>query len=130
MSTFGHNKDGKRSKKIVVYGLFIDWLGCPVSIHAYSGNTSDPNTMADQVRTLKERFGLAQVTLVCDRDVLTQARIDALGATPGIGFLSALRSTSIRALFENRDIQMSRFGTQNLCEFASEEYPGERLVAC
>jgi len=130
LAAFGHNKDGKRGKKIVVYGLLTDRVGCPVSIHAYSGNTSDPNTMADQVRTLKERFGLAQVTLVGDRGVLTQARIDALGATPGIGFLSALRSTSIRALVENGDIQMSLFDTQNLCEIASEEYPGERLVAC
>lgn len=130
LAAFGHNKDGKRGKKIVVYGLLTDRLGCPVSIHAYPGNTSDPNTMADQVRTLKERFGLAQVTLVGDRGVLTQARIDALDTIPGIGFLSALRSTSIRALVENGDIQMSLFDTQNLCEIASEEYPGERLIAC
>jgi hypothetical protein len=130
LAAFGHNKDGKRGKKIVVYGLLTDRLGCPVSLHAYPGNTSDPNTMADQVRALKERFGLTQVTLVGDRGVLTQARIDALGATPGIGFLSALRSTSIRAWVENGDIQMSLFDTQNLCEIASEEYPGERLVAC
>lgn len=130
LAAFGHNKDGKRGKKIVVYGLLTDRLGCPVSIHAYSGNTSDPNTMADQVHTLKEQFGLAQVTLVGDRGVLTQARIDALGTTPSIGFLSALRSTSIRALVENGDIRMSLFDTQNLCEITSEEYPGERLVAC
>jgi hypothetical protein len=130
LAAFGHNKDGKRGKKIVVYGLLTDRLGCPVGIHAYRGNTSDPNTFTDQVHALKERFGLAQVTLVGDRGVLTQARIDALGATPGIGFLSALRSTSIRALVENGDIQMSLFDTQNLCEITSEEYPGERLVAC
>jgi hypothetical protein len=130
LAAFGHNKDGKRGKKIVVYGLLTDRLGCPVSIHAYPGNTSDPNTMADQVHTLKERFGLSQVTVVGDRGVLTQARIDALEATPGLGFLSALRSTSIRALVENGDIQMSLFDKQNLCEIASEEYPGERLVVC
>ena len=130
LAAFGHNKDGKRGKKIVVYGLLTDRLGCPVSIQAYTGNTSDPNTMADQVQALKERFGLAQVTLVGDRGVLTQARIDALGVTPGLGFLSALRSTSIRALVENGDIQMSLFDTQNLCEITSEDYPGERLIAC
>jgi transposase len=82
------------------------------------------------VYALKDRFGLTQVTLVGDRGVLTQARIDTLRAVPGIGFLSALRSTSIRALVENGDIQMSLFDTQNLCEIVSKEYPGERLVAC
>jgi Transposase DDE domain len=130
LAAFGHNKDGKRGKKIVVYGLLTSRLGCPVGINIYPGNTSDPNTFADQVHALKERFGLSQVTLVGDRGVLTQARIDTLRAVPGIGFLSALRSTSIRALVENGDIQMSLFDTQNLCEIVSKEYPGERLVAC
>lgn len=130
LAAFGHNKDGKRGKKIVVYGLLTNRLGCPVGINVYPGNTSDPNTFADQVHALKDRFGLAQVTLVGDRGVLTQARIDTLRAIPGVGFLSALRSTSIRALVENGDIQMSLFDTQNLCEIVSKEYPGERLVAC
>jgi transposase len=130
LAAFGHNKDGKRGKKIVVYGLLTDRLGCPVSINVYPGNTSDPNTFTDQVHALKDLYGLTQVTLVGDRGVLTQARIDTLRAVPGIGFLSALRSTSIRALVENGDIQMSLFDTQNLCEIVSKEYPGERLVAC
>lgn len=130
LAAYGHNKDGKRGKKIVVYGLLTDRVGCPVAIHPYTGNTSDPNTMADQVRALKERFDLSHMTLVGDRGVLTQARINALNATPGIGYLSALRSTSIRALVENKDIQMSLFDIQNLCEIASNEFPGERLVVC
>ncbi|MDQ3000169.1 MAG: transposase, partial [Fibrobacterota bacterium] len=79
---------------------------------------------------LQGRFGLTNVTLVCDRGLLTQARIDALHEFPGIGFLSALRSTSIRKLVEGGDIQMTLFDKQNLCEITSEEYPGERLVAC
>jgi hypothetical protein len=130
LAAFGHNKDGKKGKKIVVYGLLTDRVGCPVGISAYPGNTGDPNTLADQIHNLQERFGLKEVTLVCDRGLLTQARIDALHEFPGIGFLSALRSTSIRKLVEGGDIQISLFDKQNLCEITSAEYPGERLIAC
>ncbi len=130
LAFFGHNKDGKKGKKIVVYGLLTDRLGCPVGIDVHPGNTSDPNTLANQIHKLQERFGLTHVTMVCDRGLLTQARIDALHEFPGIGFLSALRSTSIRKLVESGDIQMTLFDKRNLCEIASQEYPGERLVAC
>lgn len=130
LAVFGHNKDGKRGKRIVVYGLLTNSRGCPVSLNAYPGNTSDPTTLFDQVSALRQSHGLRHVTLVCDRGLLTQARIDALGAHPGVGYLSALRSTSIRKLVEEGDLRMSLFDTRNLCEIVSSEYPGERLIAC
>lgn len=68
--------------------------------------------------------------MLTDRGLLTQARIDALQAFPGISHLSALRSTEIRGLVEGGDLQLSLFDTQNLCEIASPDFPGERLIAC
>lgn len=130
LAEFGHNRDGKRGKEIIVYGLLANAQGCPVGMQVYPGNTSDPNTLADQAHKLKDRFGLKEVTLVSDRGLLTQARIDALKAFPGISHLSALRSTEIRGLVEGGDLQMSLFDTQNLCEIAAPEFPGERLIAC
>lgn len=130
LSEFGHNKDGKRGKEIIVYGLLANSQGCPVGMEVYPGNTSDPKTLADQAHKLKDRFGLQEVTLVSDRGLLTQARIDALQEFPGIRHLSALRSTEIRGLVEGGDLQMSLFDTQNLCEIAAPEFPGERLIAC
>jgi hypothetical protein len=65
---YGHSRDGKRGRPIVVYGVMADAAGCPVAVQAYPGNTGDPVTVPDQVEKLRQRFGLKRVVLVGDRD--------------------------------------------------------------
>ena len=130
LARFGHNRDGKRGKQIIVYGVLTDTQGRPISVSVYPGNTGDPSTVADQVTALKARFGLERAVLVGDRGMLTQARIEALHEHPGIGWISALRSNQVRALVEQDALQLSLFDTQNLAEIHSPEFPGERLIAC
>jgi hypothetical protein len=65
---YGHSRDGKRGRPIIVYGVMADAAGCPVAVQAYPGNTGDPVTVPDQVETLRRRFGLKRVVLVGDRD--------------------------------------------------------------
>jgi hypothetical protein len=62
--------------------------------------------------------------------MLTNTRIEALRAHPGLGFISALRGPAIRALVESGAIQMSLFDERNLAEITALEYPGERLIVC
>jgi transposase len=126
----GHNRDGKKGKSIIVYGLLTDSEGRPVAVEVYPGNTGDPSTVGDQVDKLRNRFGISRVVLVGDRGMLTQAQIEKLKAYPQLGWISALRSESIRALIEEQDLEPSLFDTQNLAEITSDEFPGERLVAC
>jgi transposase len=130
LAQFGHNRDGKKGKPIIVYGVMTDAVGRPVAVEVYPGNTGDPTTVADQVDKLRARFGLSRVLLVGDRGMLTQSRIDTLRDYPGIGWVSALRSRSIRTLVEDKHLQMSLFDEQNLAEISSPDYPGERLIAC
>ena len=127
---YGHNRDQKKGKPIVVYGVMTDPVGRPVAVDVYPGNTGDPTTVPDQVEKLRQRFGLSRVVLVGDRGMLTQTQIKHLKAYPGVGWISALRSPAIRKLVESGALQMSLFDHQSLAEIASPEYPGERLVAC
>jgi len=127
---YGHNRDGKKGKPIVVYGVMTDAAGRPVAVDVYPGNTGDPSTVGDQVERLRERFGLSRVVLVGDRGLLTQTQIRYLRRYPGVGWISSLRSSEIRNLVEGGDLQMSLFDEQNLAETTSPEYPGERLIAC
>ena len=127
---FGYSRDRKRGKTQLVYAVLSASGGCPVAIQAYPGNTADPNTVADQVVKLQERFGLEQVVLVGDRGLLTQVQIEHLKRHRGLGWVSALKSLQIRALVEQHALQLSLFDEQNLAEIVSEDYPGERLVAC
>ena len=79
---------------------------------------------------LREHFGLQRVVLVGDRGLLTQVQIDHLKRHPGLGWVSALRAVQVRSLVEAEALQLSLFDEQHLAEFASPDYPGERLVAC
>jgi hypothetical protein len=127
---FGHNRDGKKAKTQLVYGVLTERGGRPVAVQVYPGNTGDPATVPDQIDRLKQRFGLDRVVLVGDRGMLTETRIECLRAHPGLGWVSALRAAAIRRLVEQEHLQLSLFDQQNLAEIASPDFPGERLVAC
>lgn len=130
LAQFGHNRDGKKGRTIIVYGVMTDRQGRPVAVDVYAGDTGDPSTVVDQVGKLRKQFGIEQVVLVGDRGLLTQTQIDRLRACPGIGWISALRSRQIRELADAGSLQFSLFDEQNLAEIRDPQYPGERLVVC
>jgi transposase len=130
LACYGHDRDGKKGLPIIVYGVMTDDQGRPVAVQVYPGNTGDPATVPDQANKLRQRFGLERVVLVGDRGMLTQTQIDALRDHPGLGWISALRSSAIRGLLEQGHLQLSLFDQQNLAEIRSPDFPGERLMAC
>lgn len=130
LALFGYSRDRKKGKPIIVYGVLTDPDGRPVAVDVYPGNTADPTTVPDQVEKLRERFQLQQVVLVGDRGMLTSTQIEALQDYPGLGWISSLRSKSIRKLVDTECLQLSLFDEKNLAEISSPEFPGERLIAC
>ena len=129
LAKFGHERD-KKGLPIIAYGVLASAVGCPVATQVYAGNTADPRTVAEQAAKLKERFGLEHAVLVGDRGCITSAQIKTLREYPGLGWIGALKSGAIKKLVEQKLIQPSLFDQQNLAEIASQDYPGERLVAC
>jgi hypothetical protein len=76
--------------------------------------------------------------MVGDRGMITSARIAALNqhedGTPRpdpYGWITALRAPAIKKLMaEGGPLQLSLFDQQDLAEITSDDYPGERLIAC
>jgi len=130
LAQYGHDRDGKKGRPIIVYGVLTDARGRPVAVEVYPGHTGDPTTVPDQVEKLARRFGISEVVLAGDRGMLTQTQIAHLKKYPGLGWISALRTESIRRLIEDGHLRRSRFDEVNLAEIRSPEFPGERLVAC
>ncbi|MEW5725718.1 MAG: IS1634 family transposase [Thermodesulfobacteriota bacterium] len=130
LARYGHSRDGKKGRPIIVYGVMTDQEGRPVSVRVYPGNTGDPTTVPEQAEKLREKYGLDRVVLVGDRGLLTQTQLDHLKKYPGLGWISALRFESVRRLVEEGPRQLSLFDRQNLAEISSPAFPGERLVAC
>ena len=105
----GYNRDGKKGKLQIVYGLLCAPDGCPVAIEVFEGDTADPRTLAAQIDKVKKRFALAHVVLVGDRGMITQARIDAEIAPAGLDWITALRAPAIRELADAGALHMSLF---------------------
>jgi len=126
----GYNRDGKKGKLQIVYGLLCAPDGCPVAVEVFAGNTGDPATLSAQVTKLKERFGLEHVVLVGDRGLITQARISQDLAPAGLDWITALRAPAIRGLVEGGALQLSLFDERDMAAITSPDYPGERLIVC
>jgi len=130
LAQYGHDRDGKKGRPIIVYGLMTDGEGRPVAVEAYPGNTGDPSTVPGQAEKLRERFGLNRLVLVGDRGMLTETQIEKLRTYTGLGWISALRSSAIRDLVAEGSLQMSLFDQRDLAEIHSPDFSDERLVAC
>jgi hypothetical protein len=126
----GHNRDGKRNKLQVNYGLLTDRKGRAVAVSVFEGNTGDPTTLLPQVEKLRESFDIRRIALVGDRGMISQKQIDALRKTPGIDWITALRPEALRKLLEGGHLQLGLFDERNLFELRHPDFPGERLVAC
>jgi transposase len=130
LAKLGYSRDGKRGTLQVNYGLLTDDRGCPVAISVHPGNTSDSSTFMPQVTRLREEFGIKHMVMVGDRGMISQKAIDEMSQDADVAWITALRSSSIRTLVQQRHLQLGLFDERNLLEISSPDFPGERLVAC
>jgi transposase len=126
----GYSRDGKPGTLQVNYGLLTDARGCPVAVSVHEGNTADSQTFMPEVQRLRQSFGIERMVMVGDRGMIAQKAIDAMREADGMGWITALKSASIRVLIEQRQLQLGLFDERNLLELSAPDYPGERLVAC
>jgi hypothetical protein len=125
----GYSRDGKTGTLQIEYGLVTDEGGRPVAVEVVPGDTADPATVPAVVEKLRDRFDLADVVLVGDRGMLTEARIEGL-REQGLGWISSLRAPAIRKLAKAGTLQLGLFDERGLAEITDPEFPGERLVVC
>jgi len=136
----GYSRDGKKGKLQIEYGLLTDPAGRPVAVRVFPGNTGDPGAFTEIVTVVRDKFGLAKMVMAGDRGMITSARIQAMNQA-GDGtrrpdadtyeWITALRAPAIRKLMaDDGPLQLSLFDQQDLAEITSEDFPGERLIAC
>ena len=130
LAALGYDRDGKRGKLQVNYGLLTDPRGCPVAVSVFEGNTADPTTLLPQVEKLQQTFAIQQLVLVGDRGMISQKQITALKQREGLDWITALRTGAIRKLVDGGHLQLGLFDERHLFEVTHPDFPGERLVAC
>jgi hypothetical protein len=128
----GYSRDAKKGKVQIEYGLLTDPEGRPVAVRVFEGNTADPVAFTEIAGVVHDTFQLRKMVMVGDRGMITSARIQALKELDGkYAWITALRAPAIRKLMEDDGpLQLSLFDEQDLAEITSEDFPGERLIAC
>ena len=135
LAAFGYNRDKKKDRKQIVFGLLCSAEGCPVAVEVFSGNTADPTTVGSQVSKIRSRFGIDRVALVGDRGMITTARIREDLMPAGLDWISALKTDDIRKLVRKPKGKEAALVPETLlpdavAEISSPEFPGERLIVC
>ncbi len=129
LAAFGYNRDGKKGKKQIVFGLLCNSEGCPIAVELFAGNTADPTTLASQVNKIQKRFGITRIALVGDRGMITSARIQGDLKPAGLAWVSALKAVDLRKLARTT-LAPDELTPDAVAEITSPDFPGERLMVC
>ena len=117
LADWGYNRDKKKGKMQIVVGMLAGPDGLPVAVRVFRGNTSDTQTVSEQIRILAENFGAKEVTLVGDRGMLKGPQIDRL--PDDFRYITAITKPQILKMLEDRIIQYELF-TEHVCEVEND----------
>lgn len=130
LAKLGYNRDKKKGKLQINYGLMANERGCPVGVSVFPGNVGDPKTLIPAAKKARKDFGVNDIVLVGDRGMMSQKQIDEIKEIGGIDWITALKTGAIRSLVKDGSVQLGLFDERNLFSFEHADYPGEQLVAC
>jgi len=119
LAWWGYNRDGKKGKQQIVFGLLTDQEGEPIAIEVFEGNTSDQATFNELVKGFGQRFGVKKVTFVGDRGMIKSIGIDALHEQEFF-YITAITKPQIRALLKDGVIQLGLFD-EEVAEVSSKD---------
>jgi len=118
LGDYGHDRDGKRGKLQIVIGLLTDSAGEPLAVRVFAGNTGDPATVVEQIRIVKEQFGVQELVFVGDRGMVKSKGKQALKEA-GLHYISALTDPQIRRLLGEGTLQLGLF-SEDVCEVEAD----------
>ena len=77
---FGHSKEKRSDCKLVTLGLVIDGQGFPKTSRVFTGNQSEPETLLDMVKTLRQQDPTTtrKPTIVIDAGIVTEDNLKEL----------------------------------------------------
>jgi transposase len=78
LKNFGFSKDLKHHTVQVVLALVVDVEGNPIAYEVFEGDLAETKTLIPVLESLRSRFSIKNVTVVCDRGLASQANIQAL----------------------------------------------------
>jgi transposase len=127
LAAFGYNRDGKSGKMQICVGLVTDADGNPLRIEVFKGNTTDSQTVEEQILKLKNELKVQTIIFVGDRGMRIKYNINNSEDLKncGLQFITGLTKSEVKELLSDNTIHLSLF-SQNLAEVETDD--GERFV--
>jgi hypothetical protein len=126
LAAFGYNRDKKKGKTQVVYGMVTDEDGFPITIEAFQGNTTDSTAFSAQTVDIAQRFKINKVAFVADRGSMKSDQIAELQAVKEatLYHVTTLTKPQIQKLITDKVLQLGLFDR----DIHEVEHEGKRLV--
>lgn len=126
LAAFGYNRDKKRGKRQIVYGMVTDENGFPITIEAFQGNTVDTAAFSAQTINIAQRFKISKVAFVADRGAMKSEQIADLKAVKKatLYHVTTLTKSQILKLIKDGILQLGLFDR----EIHELEHDGKRLI--
>jgi transposase len=78
LKNFGFSKDQKYHTVQIVLALVVTSDGIPIAYEVFEGNLAETKTLIPVMQSLRNRFSIQNVIVVCDRGLSSKANIEAL----------------------------------------------------
>ena len=132
IANYGYNRDGKKGKKQIVWGLICNENGCPIGVEVFPGNTSDVTTLSNQIEKIKNQYQIKKVIWISDKGLLTDKSISKEIKTSGFEWITSIRKCTILKLMKQYPDQLELFSEQKevIAELETDLFSGERIIFC
>ncbi len=100
---FGFSKDQKHHSVQIILALVVDSQGMPIAYEVFKGNLAETKTLIPVLESLRQRFSINNVTVVCDRGLASKTNVEALQGAQ-FHFVIATKLKSISKKFKINDV--------------------------
>lgn len=113
----GYSRDKRPDRVQVNIGVVTAKDGTPVAVEVIAGNITDKQTLQDQVKKVKDKHGITDISFVFDRGMKSKVNLEYLTES-GYSYITALSHSELKKKCEeNQEVQGSLFDKRNLSEF-------------
>lgn len=105
LKNFGFSKDQKHHSVQIVLALVVNSQGIPIAYEVFEGNLSETKTLIPVLESLRNRFCIQNVTVVCDRGLASNANVQALKDS-NFHFVIATKLRSISKKMNINDLSL------------------------
>lgn len=130
---FGFSKDGKFNQVQTILVLVVTDEGIPVGYELFSGKTAEVSTFQTAIEKLSKRFEITNITIVCDRGMLSGANLKFAAEDKKMHYIVGEKLRQLSKEFHKTIFDKTAYQKHGEILIREMEHPkreGARLILC